>query len=418
MRHVHHVSSLTRRRFLAALSVTAAGPAVWAAILSDGRVRSAPFIDDLGAPDQYGIRLPSGFSARRLARSGDPVVGTTYDWHAAPDGGGVAVRPGRSGWSYVSNSEVGGGRGGVSAIDFDVDGKVVAARSVLTGSERNCAGGMTPWGTWLSCEEVDLGRVFEVDPFGPPTDAGSSAVRPNLGAFRHEAAAIDPLSGVVYLTEDAPVGRLYRFVPTRSGQVLNGSLYAARSSVEPSSMVVGEEAQVSWMPAVTDAPDRSGGTSAFDGGEGAWVSDGRLLFTTKGDSRVWSLDFDRQVLNVVHDGVAVPDTPLSNVDNITTHPTTGDIYVAEDGGDMQLCVLRERNGEVEIRAVLQIVGQDSSEITGPVFSPDGRRLYVSSQRGDDGRGQTFEIEGPFADDLPDGVASSRGLQPAVRIRSS
>jgi secreted PhoX family phosphatase len=413
MRSARDVTVLSRRRFLAALSVTAVGPALWASVLSDGRASSVAFIDDLGPPDENGIRLPPGFAARLLARSGDPVVGTAYAWHEAPDGGGVAARPSGAGWSYVSNSEVSGGRGGVSVIDFDASGEVLAARSVLVGSERNCAGGMTPWGTWLTCEEVEFGRVFEVDPFGPST-AGPSGTRPSLGSFRHEAAAVDPMSGDVYLTEDATVGRLYRFASTEPGQLEQGALLAAWSSIEPSAMVVGQEAQVSWVSVVADAPDRSPGTSAFDGGEGAWISDGRLLFTTKGDARVWSLDLDSQVLSVVHDCIAVPDTPLSHVDNVTTHPTTGDIYVAEDGGDMQLCLLRARHGDVEIRAALQIAGQDGSEITGPAFSPDGRRLYFSSQRGDDGRGQTFEIVGPFDSERPGGVAPSRGLQPAVR----
>jgi secreted PhoX family phosphatase len=68
------------------------------------------------------------------------------------------------------------------------------------------------------------------------------------------------------------------------------------------------------------------------------------------------------------------------------------MLVAEDGDDMQLCLLGP-NGEAA--PLLQVLGHPSSEIAGPAFSPDGTRLYFSSQRGGDGRGVTYEVTGPF-----------------------
>lgn len=398
----------SRRSFLFAAGAAITGPSAWPRLL----VSASPnigFVDVLGAPDENGVRLPSGFSSRVLARSGDVVAGTDFVWHDAPDGGGVIDSSG-GGWWYVSNAEVSAGGGGVTALEFDAEGAVIGARSILAGTSRNCAGGVTPWGTWLSCEEVSLGEVYECDPVEP----ARSSVRPALGAFHHEAAVVDAVDGSVYLTEDRPDGRMYRFVPDAAADLTSGSLSALAIGRASSSVGVGETVAVSWVPTSTAEPDRSSATTGFDGGEGAWMDGDRLLFTTKGDRRVWALDVRTDRLMLLHDCGVDPSTPLDAVDNIVVHQGTGDVYIAEDGGDMQLCVLRERPDGVAIEAFLQVIGQDGSEITGPAFSPDGRRLYFSSQRGSDGRGITYEVTGPFPRPAL-GPVPSVGLAPARRL---
>ena len=369
--------SRPRRQFLKTAVLAALG----AGLHGRRALALPPASNDLGPPNALGVALPDGYRARLLGATGQFVGDTLFRWHVAPDGGGT-VRTDDGGWIYVSNSESNGNDGGASAIRFAPDGRIVDAHRIADGLKWACAGGMTPWGTWLACEEYRGGYVWECDPAGdqPPV------VRPALGRFSHEAAVVDPSSGFVYLTEDDDeLSRLYCFRPT--GQDLSAGLLTAAS-------VDAATGRVTWVPVAADRPYRGKDTSPFARPEGAIFDNGSrtLFFTTTSDHRVWALNVMTSRLVVIYDGV-VAGGPLFEPDNITQHPIGGDLFVAEDNDNLELVRFHQTGADVWTPSVfMRLVGHDSSEVTGPALSPDGTRLYVSSQRGVDGKnGMTFEI---------------------------
>jgi len=377
--------------------------------------------------DANGLMLPAGFSSRIVAEGlTQPVGSSPYNWHTAPDGGATFAAPG-GGWIYVSNCE--SGAGGVGALVFAFDGTIVDAYSILTNTSTNCAGGPTPWKTWLSCEEFDGGRVYECNPFTP----SQGVVRAALGTFQHEAAAVDPGHQHVYLTEDQKNGLLYRSIPTSYPALNSGTLEAAEI-LDPGSqgpIAPGQTRPLAWH-AVPEANPLNGGVqnnahtpideratrfqvpaaTKFNGGEGCWYHDGIVYFTTKGNGRVWALDTNASTIEILYDQSTPGGQALTDVDNVYVS-SFGDVYVAEDPGNLQIVALTPTGNVVP---VLEVTRQRGSEITGPALSPDGTRLYFSSQRalGPVGyHGATYEVTGPF---LPTpevsllGSASSPGLR--------
>lgn len=362
------------------------------AMVSLGAALGSRFISGCGplsGADANGVLLPAGFSSRIIARSGEAVGGSAYTWHGAPDGG-ATFATGDGGWIYVSNSEL-SDVGGVGAIRFDSNGNIIDAYPILSGTSRNCAGGKTPWGTWLSCEENgDAGRVFECDPLGLDT----AIERPALGYFNHEAVAVDHDLQQLYLTEDRTDGCLYRFTPDNYPDLSSGLLEVARSTLS------GASETLDWVAvpdpgAVLDATRyQQTGVRRFNGGEGIAYRSGAIYFTTKGDNRVWCLHTASQELTTVYDAALYENPILTGVDNLTISQM-GELYVAEDLGDMQIVAISLTGVP---RPVVQVTGHPLSEITGPAFSPDGTRLYFSSQRGAQGlsaTGVSYEVSGPF-----------------------
>jgi secreted PhoX family phosphatase len=380
-----------RREFLRAGLLSAGalafGPAFWRnALAVPGQPGPGPY-GPLGPPNADGLKLPEGFRSRLIARAGRPVSGTDYIWHIFPDGQ-ATYAAGDGGWILVSNCEapafIGGG---ASAIRFDAGGNVTHAYRILGGTNINCAGGATPWGTWLSCEEFEAGRVWECDPRGEV----AAVARPAMGVFKHEAVTVDPRGRRVYLTEDEGDGGFYRFTPKHYPDLSEGRLEIA---------TVRATGKVKWAdmpdPAATSTPTRYQvqGSTSFARGEGIWFDSGTVYVATTRDNRIHAYDTTGQKIDVIYDAAALADPPLTGVDNVTVS-RAGDLYVCEDNGtsELDLGLITPTH---EIARFLTATGPQHarSELTGVIFGPSGSRLYVSSQRFM-GPGAIFEVTGPF-----------------------
>ncbi len=344
-----------------------------------------------GPANEHGLRLPDGFQSRLITRGKEPVPGTSYRWHEASDG--MACFPANDGgWVLVSNSET--LEGGASAIRFDAGGSPHTAYRVLEGTTQNCSGGGTPWGTWLSCEEVMGGLVWECDPAGKRR----ALSRPAMGVFKHEAVAVDPQGRRIYLTEDLMDGGLYRFTPARWHDLSEGLLEIA---------TVARDGSASWSrvpdPGAQRAEtrDQVRGSTRFKRAEGIWHDDGTVYVSTTGDSRVHAYDIARERIDVIYDGLAPgKPAPLLRVDQLTAN-RAGEVFVCEDIATEEIDIgLIDRGGRVS--KFLSATGPDhvGSELTGVTFDPSGTRMYFSSQRafgrdGMPGPGAIYEVSGPF-----------------------
>ncbi|MDA0185752.1 PhoX family protein [Solirubrobacter phytolaccae] len=388
---------ITRRHLiqsgLAAATAVTFGPSFWRDALAAPPAQPGPGpYGPLLPADANGIMLPSGFSSRVIATANAPVAGTGYVFPWFPDGQATYPTP-DGGWILVTNSEI-PAVGGVSAIRFDARGTIVDAYRILANTNTNCAGGATPWGTWLSCEEVDKGSVWECD----PTGARAAVEHQAMGVFKHEAACVDPLLQQIYLSEDISGGGLYRYTPTAYPDLSEGLLEIACGGP-----------QVVWKPVpdprftgATACKDQVADSIKFGRGEGLWYDAGRVYLATTSDETIHVYDTRAGTLEVLYNADNAPGTPLRGVDNLHVS-RSGDLFVAEDSYDndpdaMDICLITP---DKQVARFLKLTGDAhflpgelASETVGITFDPSGTRMYVGSQRYA-GFGIVYEIAGPF-----------------------
>jgi uncharacterized protein len=388
--------------------------------------------------DMGDLALPEGFSYRVLAREGEAMsdgneVPSRFDGMAAfagPDGTTILLRNhenrGDSSETPVVVPEDklydpdGDMIGGVTKVVVSPARSVVESYAVLGGTLWNCAGGMTPWGSWISCEETfddgdrPHGYIFEVDAL--TTEAVDPRPITAAGRFEHEAVAW--LDGVLYLTEDQSDGSLYRLTPDRM-PAQPGDLAATTARLEALRIrgedtastsrgwPVGESFGVEWVPVEDPEPSedtlreeaQDAGAAVFDRCEGIWVGEGRVYFncTEAGDERdgqVWELDPATDSLRLIYESPGRDQ--LHHPDNIVVGPS-GELFLCEDNDD--LCHVRRLTPEGQIQPFAQALEHASSEFAGVCFDPSGRTLYVN-QQGDpeeDLPAITYAIWGPWGD---------------------
>lgn len=319
--------------------------------------------------------------------------------------------------------------GGTTTLVFDTKTQKMERHFMsLVGTQRNCAGGPTPWGTWVTCEEVNEipepnatkrhGYNFEVIPSAEPGLVEPVALR-DMGRFRHEAVAVEPKSGVVYQTEDLGDGLLYRFIPHQPGKlaaggrlqvlVVKGNPQADTRNWPGAKMQfpIGKPKEVEWID-LEDADSevldlrhrgRAKGAAVFARGEGAWWGGDSAFFAmTNGGSKTLGQIF-RYVPSPFEGTTRESDIPatlelfveshdsavLQAADNLTVAPW-GDIIIAEDHKNICRLIGITPKGECyQIAANLQA----GTELAGVCFSPDGSTLFANVQS----PGYTFAITG-------------------------
>ncbi|MBA4056667.1 MAG: phosphatase, partial [Marivirga sp.] len=323
------------------------------------------------------------------------------------------------------------GLGGTTTLIYNHSTKKVEREFLsLGGTIRNCAGGPTPWNSWITCEETvekangtlekDHGYCFEV-PASEKIGLAEPEPIKGMGRFNHEAIAIDPKSGVVYLTEDDGEGLIYRFIPQVPGKLQQGGKLQALTfkaqpsfdtrnwaGISPSTLEPGKTHSVSWIDMEDiESPNNdlrhrgfAKGAARFARGEGMWYGNNEIYFAcTNGGSNKSGQIFrykpssfegtsrENEVPGVIELFAEPNDKKiLKYCDNLTVSPW-GDVVLSEDD-DHPFLVGITPSGEYY--KLGENVGYES-ELAGVVFSPDGSTLFVNIQHA----GLTLAIEGPW-----------------------
>jgi uncharacterized protein len=420
------------------------------------------------------LALPAGFTYVSFGAAAEPMsddlpTPTCHDgtgYFEGPNGTVIVMRnhegfhPGRAIGTENAYDPV--AQGGVTLSRFDPGrGKLMESGLVLNGTDNNCNGGVTPWGTWLSGEENTVGRSdgFEAEHgyiFEVPIDA-KGPVEPvpikQMGRFVHEAAPVDPKTGIVYMTEDNgdPGDGFYRYLPDHKGKLhRGGELQMLAVQGKPrydtaKDQRVGRKLECTWVtikdPDPSDADERPEavyeqgrelGGARFLGLEGAFFAEGAVYFTASeagdaGQGQIWRYrpdrkDHSRGDLTLLYESPGA--TELNQPDGIAVSPRGGVVLLEDgdgediDGGDnwirgldpdgklfdfaknttplalhrnIAADLLPEVNKRRFNKPPKPGQGVGASEFAGAGFSPDGHWLFVNVQY----PGETYAITGPW-----------------------
>lgn len=404
------------------------------------------------------LNLPPGFSYKIIARQGTPMS-DGFMHPGKPDG--MATFVGQNGRVIlVRNHELNPGGfgpfgkddallakldkkhfydfgekgttcvGGTTTLIFNEQTQEIEKSYLsLVGTVRNCAGGQTPWNSWITCEETVVransggytknhGYNFEV-----PATEKIGLVEPiplkAMGRFNHEAVCVDPKTGIVYQTEDRGDGLFYRFIPDVPGELVKGGKLQClvvkdqkmldTRNWRKNTCPINQPMEVEWLDLdKVETPSdtlrmrgHQAGAAQFARGEGAWFGTNELYFacTNGGASKTGQVfryvpsPFEGTSREKEQGGqlelyLEPNDSNLINYcDNLTIAPN-GDLFLCEDRDHPNIVGVTKQGDYFRLAENIGF----KSEFAGGVFSPSGKTYFVNIQHA----GLTIAIQGPWA----------------------
>jgi len=344
------------------------------------------FGDEFVTVEELGIQMSKGLNVRLIARTGQRVQyangGESNDrWHTRSDAAGIVPldpkNPLDSGYVYMSNSEANDDEGGgVYGLYFDKDGNIVEYETLLTGTRYNCGGGLTPWNTWVSCEEDEGGQCWQVDPVA--RRAQETKLGGDKGGWYESVACDDRVydQPVFYTTEDEEDGALRRFVAQQHGWD------ALHSDGETSFLNILDGNKFEWT--TDEGVGRNSAKKYFPKTEGIQVHEGKVYFMSKEFQRMIILDLENFTYTTESTGKKFYGEGSfgGQPDQNMFGPSRKYLYFTEDGSSDPGIYARYHDGTyfTMFQAIRGGIHTDDETI-GIALSPDHKRFYAGFQDG-------------------------------------